>query len=262
MVSITTFLIYGRDSTGKSSQLKSICEASEEPIVISLEMKNRRLYGLNAMGKMTDESPFEVVEPLVIENPPSFVTMPVETYNSMGKVIERILNNQGPDGKPKKYKTVVIDGISDISRWAEKVTIKGLQEKWERKGKEGDMPVGIGKENLAAWTVRNNLTCMPLERLAAWAEINGANVFFSTLMTPEYLNNAKSGYKMDIQDRIRDKVCDVRVCLSSDGRGYTARFEKVPNWAEKITNKAGAVTVEMAISEGGLFMELARRRLL
>lgn len=174
---------------------------------------------------MTDETPFEVVESLVIEPPPSFATRPIETYHSMGKVIERILNGQGADGKPKKYKTVVIDGISDIKRWAEQVVIAELKKKWPE-------TTAIGKENLAAWESRNRLNALPVERLSTWSEINGCNVFFSTLMEPEYLNGNKSGYKVAIQDHIRDKVCDTRIGLFKDGRGFTMRFEKVPPHVE------------------------------
>ena len=208
------------------------------------------------MGKMTKDTPFEVAEPLILEPAPSFKVVPIETFNSMGRVIERILNNQGPDGKPKFYKTVVIDGISDISRWAEKVVIREIQKK------HPDQKV-IGKENLAGWAARNNLACMPIERLAAWAEVAGANVFFTTLMTPEYLNNAKSGYKVDIHDRIRDKACDVRICLTKDGRGYIARFEKEPKWSNKGDYTGdGKRKDEVLIGEGGLFAELCKRGLL
>lgn len=248
MIAITTTLIYGRDSTGKSSQVKAICEASETPIVISMEIKNRKLYGLDTSGKMTADTPFEVVEPLIIEPAPSFKIMPVETFNAMGKVIERILNNLGPDGKIKKYDVVVIDGISDISRYAEKVVIREIQKK------HPDQKV-IGKENLAGWAARNNLTCMPMERLASWAEVHDAKVFFTTLMADEYINNAKVGYKCDIQQRVKDKACDVRICLTKDGRGYMAKFEKVPAWANKEKE-------EVVVGDGGLYMELVKRGLM
>jgi hypothetical protein len=252
---MTTTLIYGKDSVGKSAQVKAICEASETPIVISLEMKNRKLYGLDSMGKMTEDTPFEVVEPLVLEAPPSFKTMPVETFNAMGKVIERILNGQGPDGKKKLYTTVVIDGISDFPRWTEQVVIREIQKK------HADQKV-IGKENLAGWAARNNLACMPVERLAAWAEVAGANVFLTTLMSPEYINNAKQGYKVDIQDRIRDKSCDVRIGLMKDGRGFIARFEKLPSWATKTPEWEKKGVEEVAVADGGLFAELSKRGLL
>ena len=245
---MTTFLIYGKDSTGKSSQLKSICDASETPIIITTELKNRRLYGLDRMGKMTDDTPYDVVEPLVLESAPSFKVVPVETFNSMGRAIERILNGQGFDGKQKKYDTVVIDGISDFPRWTEQVVLQKIREK------HPDQKV-IGKGNLAGWAARNNLAALPIERLSAWAEVTGANVFITTLITPEYINGEKQGYKVDIQDRIRDKACDVRIALTKDGRGYFATFEKVPATSEKGKD-------EVLVTDGGLFVELSKRKLL
>ena len=244
-------LIYGTDATGKSSQLKAICDAAEDPILISLELKNRRLYRLDHNGKMTDDTPFEVVEPLVLERPPSFATVPVETFHSMGRTVERILNNQGADGKQRKYKTVVIDGISDFKRWAEHVVIAELRKKWPD-------TTAIGKENLAAWESRNRITALPLERLSAWSEINGTNVFFSTLMEPEYLNGNKSGYRIGVQDHIRDKVCDTRVGLFKDGRGFIARFEKIPPHVEW----DHPLPYEMVVKRGMLGIEMMKMGLI
>jgi hypothetical protein len=243
------------DATGKSAQLKTIAESSESAIVISLELKNRKLYNLDHMGKMTKESPCDVVEPIILQNPPSYEIKPIETFNAVGNVVEMILNGKGLDGKPKHYQTVIVDGISDFPRWAEKLVIQKLQEKWDNKpakDRDGSRPVVIGEKNKAAWGVRNNLACLPLERLAAWAEVTGANVFLSTLMTPEYINDKKAGYKVDIQDRIRDKTCDIRVKLIHDGRGYLAKFEKVPNWADEGKD-------EVVIGKGMMFAEFSKR---
>lgn len=200
---------------------------------------------------MTNKTPegVEVVEPLVIGPAPSFEVYPVASFNAMGKVIERILNNLGPDGKKKVYKTVVVDGVHKISKWAESVVIEELNKKWPG-------TTAIGKENLAAWAARNNLTCMPFERLATWSEVNGCNVFFTTLMKGEYLNNVKTGYKIDIQDRIKEVACDTRIYLSRDGRGYTAKFEKIP---PQIVWEGPE---EITIQKNALYVELAKREML
>jgi hypothetical protein len=245
---MTCTLIYGKDSVGKTAHVKAIADASETPIVISLELKNRKVYDLDTMGKQKPGAPYEVVEPLVLEPAPSFKVVPIDTFNAVGKTIERILNGQGPDGKKKLYTVVIIDGISDFSRWAEKVVIKEIRKKYP------DQKV-IGKENLAGWAARNNLAAMPMERLASWAEINCANVFLTTLLADEYLNNTKVGYKCDIQQRIKEKVCDARILLTKDGRGYTAKFEKMPSWANKEKE-------EVALGDGELLVELSKRGML
>jgi hypothetical protein len=73
-------------------------------------------------------------------------------------------------------------------------------------------------------------------------------------MMNEYIGEKRVGRCVDAKDRLR-KLCDVRVMLTNDGRGYLAKFEKVPAWAvdgEK----------EIAVSKSGLATEFVKRGLL
>ena len=228
---MTLFLIYGDDSTGKSVQCRNICEMSEDALYISLELKNRRLL---------KEVDFTVSEALVVAKDYKIDT--VGTYRQFSKIIEGVINKG-------THKTIVIDGISEIPRYAEKVVISEIQK---MPGKEGTK--AIGRENLVAWSVRNNLAHLPMERLASWAEINDKDVFLTSLMINEYIGEKRVGRCVDAKDRLR-KLCDVRVMLTNDGRGYLAKFEKVPAWAvdgEK----------EIAVSKSGLATEFVKRGLL
>jgi AAA domain len=229
---MTLFLVYGNDSTGKTIQIKSICEMSDSPCYISLEIKNRKLL---------KDSGIPMIEALVIQK--DYKIDPVATYEKLGKNIEEILNN------PSKFDTIVIDGISEIPRYAEKVVIKEIQK---QPGKAGTRV--IGKENIAAWAVRNNLAHLPMERLSSWAEIHDKNVFLTSLMCDEYVGEKKVGRCVDAKDRLR-KLCDVRVMLTNDGRGYLAHFEKVPAWAKDGTNP-------VVVGKGGLATEFSKRGLL
>ncbi len=229
---MTMFLTYGNDSTGKSAQHKAICEALSDAIYISLEVKNRRLL---------DGVDFEVKEALVIEPAPSYKVDRVATYHNLGKIIEGILNSGN------KYKVVVVDGISEIPKYAEQVVLKELQKtKPERKM--------IGDKDMASWSVRNNLAYLPFERLSAWAEITGANVFLTSLMTDEYYGEKKIGRTADAKDRLK-KICDVRTMLTNDAQGFRAFVEKQPDWA---TEKPSPVK----LNKGGLMMEFMERGLL
>ena len=206
---MTLFLIYGNDSVGKSVQCRSICEAnSDDAIYVSLELKNRKLLR---------DTPFEIFEALALAPAPKYEIDYLSTYDRIGKAVENILTSN-------KYKTVVIDGISDFPKYAEKVVIKELQKK------NPSLKV-IGKENLQAWAARNNLAHMPLERLSAWAVVTDANVYLTSLMTDEYVGETRVGRTVDAKDRLR-KLCDVRVMLTNDGRGRLATFDKLPDWAE------------------------------
>ena len=246
---MTLSLIYGADATGKSLHCKTLCEAFDTPLYISLELKNRRMLSLDARtGVMTKDTPFDVFEAVVLEKPPKYDTDLIATYNKLGEVLEKILNNKGLDGKPKHYDIVVIDGVSDLSKMAEKIVIKELQKKQPTRQE-------IGKNDLASWEVRNNLACMPLERIANWAQIESVHVIVTSLLTGEYVNDTKVGYKIAVQDRIKEKASAIRVKLVKDGRGYIADFEKVPNWAND-----GDPTVK--VMRGGLVAEFGKRGLL
>lgn len=228
---MTFYLIYGQDSTGKSVQCKNLCEMSESALYISLEIKNRRLL---------KDSEFDVTEALVIQK--DYKVDPIGTYEKFGQIIEKVL-------KENSHKTIVVDGISEIPRYAEKVVLAELRKKPGNENRKV-----IGKDDKQAWAVRNNLAHLPLERLSSWAEIEGCNVFLTSLMCDEYVGEKKVGRCVDAKDRLR-KLCDVRVMLTNDGRGYLAKFEKVPGWANE-----GAV--EVAVGKGGLASEFVKRGIL
>jgi hypothetical protein len=236
---MTLSLIYGADATGKSLHCKSFCETSDSALYISLEAKNRKLL---------QDVPFDVIEALEIEKAPSYKTDSIASYDKFGEIIESVLNGKSPlDAKPKVYDTIVIDGISDIPRWAEKVVLKEIQKK------HPDQKV-IGKDNLAGWSARNNLSHMPLERLATWAVETNSSVYMTSLITDDYVGEKKVGLVVDAKLRLR-KLADVRVWLTADGRGYLAKFEKVPNWAND-----GESSVKVV--KGGLVAEFGKRGLL
>lgn len=229
---MTMFLTYGNDSTGKSAQHKAICDVLGDALYISLEIKNRKLL---------DGVSFDVKEALVIEPAPSYKVDRVATYHNLGKIIEGIFNGG------EKYKTVVVDGISEIPKYAEQVVLVELRKK------DPNRKV-IGKDDLAAWTVRNNLAYLPFERLASWSEITGANVFLTSLMTDEYFGEKKIGRCVDAKDRLR-KLCDVRTMLTNDAQGFRAFVEKQPDWAnEKVS--------PVKLAKGGLVVEFMERGLL
>lgn len=230
MNTITFFLIYGDDAVGKSIQLKNICLASENPYYLSLEVKNRKLLA---------DVDFAHKELLNIQ--PDYKVDAIGTYNAIGRIIEAILNSK------EKFDTIVLDGISDIPRYAEKVVIAELQKK------EPGRKV-IGPTDMQSWSVRNNLAHLPLERLANWAEDKGTRVFMTSLMADEYFGEKKVGRCVDAKDRLR-KLADVRVKLTKDNRGYIAKFEKVPNWATE-------GLPEVVVDKQGLLVQFSMRGLL
>lgn len=227
---MTLILIYGNDSTGKSVQCKNICLASENALYISVEYaKNHR---------MLRDAEFEVMEVQVIRK--DHIVDEVACMDAFGKAIEKVVSSD-------KYKVVVVDGISQIPRYAAAVVLKKLQEK-------EPLRKTIGEENLVAWAARNRLAALPIERLSSWAVTTSATVIMTSLMTDEYVGTKKVGRKVDAKDYIRS-LCDVRVMLVHDGRGYITKFEKVPEWAE-------AAAIDVAMDKMGLLVEFGKRGLL
>lgn len=227
---MTLFLIYGNDAVGKSVQLKNICAASENPYYLSLEIKNRKLL-----------EGVEFAHKELLAFTPEYKVDSIATFNAIGRVIEAILSSK------ETFDTIVIDGISDLPRYAEKVVIAELQKK-------NPSRKVIGADDKQAWATRNNLAHLPLEKLANWAEIKGTRVFMTSLMTDEYFGEKKVGRCVDAKDRLR-KISDVRTMLTKDNRGYIAKFEKVPEWAVE-------GPAEVVVDKSGLLVQFATRGLL
>jgi hypothetical protein len=178
---------------------------AENALYVSLEVKNRKL-----LRKVS----FDHEEVLAFDKTNKISG--IETFNKLGRVIEKTMNDN-------KYSTVVFDGIYDIPRWAEKVVLSEIQKK------DPSRRV-IGDKDKASWAVRNNLAYLPMERMSVWSENNNCDIFITTLMTDEYIGEKKVGRTADAKLRLK-KTADVRVHLLRDGRGYIAKFEKVPGWA-------------------------------
>jgi hypothetical protein len=187
---------------------------------------------------MLRDAEFDVIETQVIRK--DHTVDELACMDTFGKAIEKVVSAD-------KYKVVVVDGISQIPRYAAAVVLKKLQEKEPSRK-------AIGENDLAAWSARNRLAALPIERLSSWAVTTNAVVIMTSLMTDEYVGTKKVGRKVDAKDYIRS-LCDVRVMLVHDGRGYMAKFEKVPEWAE---GTAGEVAVERI----GLLVEMGKRGLL
>lgn len=230
MLTITFFLLYGEDSTGKSVQSISICEMAENALYVSLEVKNRKLLR---------NVSFDHEEILVFDKTNKIAC--IDTFNKLGKTIEKIMNEN-------KYSTVVFDGIYDIPRWAEKVVLSELQKKDSARRT-------IGDKDKASWAVRNTLAYLPMERMSVWAENNDCDILITTLMTDEYVGEKKIGRTADAKGRLK-KTADVRVHMTRDGRGYIAKFEKVPGWAKEGDAEA------LLKGKDALAMEFMKRGLL
>ena len=239
---MTVSLVYGDDAVGKTMHVRTFCELAEHACFISMELKNRKVFALDRGGHKTEDSPsYDIYEALVIDPAPPYRIKPVETYNLFVKTVEDILKSG------KRYDVLVVDGISDISKLAESVVLAYLQ-------KENPKRKAIGDKDQASWSKRNDLANLPIEALSNWSVLESNDVFMTTLRKDNYEDNVKIGRKVSVQSLVKEKLCDVRVHLKCGRNGYTAEFEKVPDWSKKFEQ-------EVTIAPGGLYAEYSKRGL-
>jgi hypothetical protein len=227
---MTLVVTAGEPGVGKSTQHVALCKMLPESIYLCMEVKDDKLLRLAEINAIK-----------IVQYDHSYNEDPVGTLNELEIAIHKIITEN-------KYKNVILDGISDIRKFAMKEWI--YKDNQMRKDKPRTM---ISGENLAAWSAINQRVTLLLEPLINWANIKGTNVFFTAQMKDSYLNNNKVGRQIAAQDWIEYDV-DVRCLLVRDSRGYIAKLTKLPGWAigseeEKLIDKD---TYLMFLAEKGL----------
>lgn len=218
-------LVYGADGTGKSVQAKSILEASESGEHWSFATKNRKLY---------KDSGITSIELLRFNKDTSI--NPYQTMDAFDEAVNKIV-------KDNIVKTLVIDEITMLRKWAQPCVIEDINKK--RRGTPKPMLTKIGENNYAAWEDVNKMVYGKLELLANWSEINDCMVIAITSVVDERRStiDAETGETksvttgrliVDAKENVR-KIADIRIKLEKDGskgRGYYAIWEKTQDWMQ------------------------------
>lgn len=244
---IMFILVYGADGTGKSVQCKNILEASESAEHWSFATKNRKLYETSGV----------ISEELLRFNNDSTIN-PYTTIDAFHDKIAATVS-----GTPK---TIVIDEITLLRKWAQPVVIEEINK--QRRAYNKPPVTKIGESNYTAWARVNEIVYGKLELLANWSEMSGGIVLAISSIVEErrMVQDSDSGetksvttgnWIVDAKENIR-KLADVRVRLEKDGRngrGYYAIFEKCQDWMTE-----GKESVK--IDKDGLLTEFAVRGIL
>jgi hypothetical protein len=233
---VTLILTSGEAGNGKSTQHVEICKYAPEPsIYLCMEVKDKKL--LQTSGIKTVQ---------IIQYDKDFQEEPIDTVAMLEKTIREIIHEN-------KYKVVVLDGISDIRRFAQKEWIFKDNMLRAKEGKPARTM--ISGENKGAWAAINQRVMGILEPLINWSNIMGTHVFFTAQMKDAYLNDKKVGRQIAAGDWIEfDVDVKVRLYLNSEGI-YMAKFEKTPGWAI-------VKDIDVPVSKGGYIGLLAERGLL
>jgi hypothetical protein len=240
-------LIYGADGTGKSIQAKSIAEAQESALHLSFATKNRKLYETSQVTSIE-----------LLRFFPDSTINPYQTTDAFHDEIAKIV-------KENKVKTLIIDEITLLRKWAQYVVLEDINRTRKASGKS---PLSkIGKDNLAAWSKVNDTVYGELEHLANWGAIQDCNILVITAITEERRlitnsegetsNEATGRWICDAKNNIR-KLADVIVRLEKDGskgRGYYAFVEKQQDW---MTNCKDAIKIDKT----GLLIDFMERNVI
>lgn len=234
---MTLILVNGEAGVGKSTQHTAICKYSKEgsSIYLCMEVKDDKLLkwaGVNATH--------------IIQYNEFYEEDGVKTLARLEEEIRKVI-------KEDKYQLVILDGISDIRKFA--------QKEWIEKDNliriaNGKAPRnGISGENKSAWAAINQRVMGILEPLINWSNIKKTNVFFTAQMKDSYLNDAKVGRQIAAGDWIYFDV-DVMCQLYRTTEGvFMAKFTKLPGWA-KVCDE------DVPVMKEGLFGLLAEREIL
>jgi hypothetical protein len=217
-------LIYGADGTGKSVQCKSILESAECSEHWSFATKNRRLYADSGI----------VSHELLRFNPDSTIN-PYQTIDAFEERVNKTV-------KENTVRTIVIDEITLLRKWAQPVVIEEINK--TRRGTTKPMLKKISENNYSAWEQVNKIVYGKLELLANWSELNDAVVIAITSIVDERttridedgeLHSVTTGRTIvDAKENVR-KLADIRIKLEKDGskgKGYYSFWEKTQDWMQ------------------------------
>jgi|WetSurMetagenome_2_1015567.scaffolds.fasta_scaffold02467_16 hypothetical protein len=236
---MTLILASGEAGNGKSTQHVDLCRYSDiekmPHIYLCMEVKDKKLLDMSGINSVQ-----------IIQYDKDFQEEPIETINMLEKTIRQIIHES-------KYKIVVLDGISDIRRFAQKEWI--FKDNLLR-SKEGKPPRAmISGENKGAWAAINMRVMGILEPLINWSNIKGTHVFFTAQMKDAYLNDKKVGRQIAAGDWIEfDVDVKARFYINTEGI-YMVKFEKTPGWAVQMD-------ADVPVARGGYIGLLAERGLL
>ena len=182
---MTTAIISGREGTGKTTQVLAVAKAFPPVAWAVLELKDKAKIEKRRNDTFSTDTLY-VTYPR--EHEKAKQVDPVSTLRNLITWKTAIVRG---DYLPK---TIVVDGISDIRDYA--------IEAWIIKHNEetGDHLTGIKYKDWGAYGEVNSTVREILEPLINLALEEDLNLFLTSQMKEDYVNDAKVGYKPDLKD--------------------------------------------------------------
>jgi hypothetical protein len=153
----------------------------------------------------------------------NFMSDPIATLAALELAIHEITHSN-------KWKNVVVDGVSDIRKFAKDEWI--YKDNQDRVRKQLKPREGISGDNLAAWQDINDRVQQLLQPLINWGNVTRSNVFFTAQLKDKYSGKQKVGKEINIGEWCEYKV-DAKFEFSRpDLERYSTRITKLPKWAK------------------------------
>jgi hypothetical protein len=227
----------GAPGCGKSSQHVYLCKVLPDSLYLCMEPKDVEVLETSGV-------PYKIITKLNDD----YLEDPVATLAEFQLTIHDIIKNN-------KYKNVVIDGVSDIRKYATAEWIwKDNQDRLRKQMKPRE---SIAGENKGAWADINDRVKGILRPLINWANVTRNNVFFTAQLKDEYLNDKKVGKAINIGEWCEYDV-DCKFTFEHPAlEKYIIKVTKLPRWA----NDTG-IYESTSILDVGFLTVLSERGLL
>jgi hypothetical protein len=228
-------LTYGDPGVGKTSQHVTLCQSLPNSVYLCMEVKDDDYLQTSGID-------FKIVEQFTED----YVEDPIQTLSTLQMEIKNIINGG-------KYKYIVIDGVSDIRKYA--IDEWMIKDNRSRRAAGERERTSISGENLSAWSEIGDRVKSLIRPIANWSNIRKTTVFFTAQMKDNYIGKNKVGKAVNIGEWLEyDLDVKCHMFRNNDGE-YIARFAKVPAWAN-ICNE------EPVVTRGGYIGLLAERGLI
>ena len=201
----------GAPGCGKSSQHKFLASVLPDTRYVSLEYKDIEMLKNSGINYVIIEK-FDG----------NYLEDPIATLAALELETHDIITSN-------KYKNVIVDGVSDIRKFAMQEWIykdNQVRARQQQKPRES-----ISGENKSAWHEINERTMHLLRPIINWANVTRNNVFFTAQLKDNYVNDKKVGKAINIGEWCEYDV-DCKFEFSRPTlEQYKIRITKLPDWA-------------------------------
>lgn len=223
---MVTAIVAGHGGTGKTSQLVGAAKLLKPTAWSIMEFKDT--FVIPELFKDTEVIPSTIITIYgserikYIGDQKAYDVNPIRTLENFEIWTDHLF-------ECKNLKCVVIDGISDLRRFAMKEWI--YLDNAKRLKNNQELRTKIAGKNITAWTEINERVRELIEPLVNYCIESRIHLFMTAEMKDVYEGESRIGERIDVKEWLEYPVeCLFR--FYKDGTQYFCDCEKVPLWTE------------------------------